>query len=68
MTDTVINRERCLICGGEGATWVVAGSRELRRCRRCRFAWIVQGVKRAPSGRTIYEDASAAFFSDQSDY
>ena len=68
MNDTFINRERCLICGGDGAAWIVAGSRELRRCRRCRFAWIVQGVKRAPSGRTIYEDASSAFFSDQADY
>ncbi len=40
----------------------------MRRCRRCRFAWIVQGVKQAPSGRSIYEDASSAFFSDQADY
>lgn len=65
MSDFITDRECCPICGGDGSAWIVAGNRELRRCRRCRFAWIVQGVKRAPNGRSIYEDASPAFFSDQ---
>jgi len=65
VTNLITERERCLICSGDGVAWIVAGSRELRRCRRCRFAWIVQGVKRALNGQSIYEDASPAFFSDQ---
>jgi 2-polyprenyl-3-methyl-5-hydroxy-6-metoxy-1,4-benzoquinol methylase len=65
VTDLITDREHCLICRGDGTAWIVAGNRELRRCRRCRFAWIVQGVKLAPNGRSIYEDASPALFNDQ---
>jgi len=62
-------RERCPLCDGEGTAWRVVAARELRRCRACRFAWIVQGVKTTPDGRSIYEGPSPVFFNqEQADY
>ncbi len=72
MTDrgqAVPERQHCQVCGASGVRWLEANERELRRCLSCDFAWIVQGVKRAPSGRSIYEDATPVFFEgQQADY
>lgn len=60
---------QCPNCAAAGVTWIVAPGRDLRRCTRCRCAWIVQGVARTDSGRTIYEDSAPVFFDDtQADY
>ena len=38
----------------------------MRRCSRCGFRWVPQGVKRSSSGASIYDDESAVFFAEGS--
>jgi 2-polyprenyl-3-methyl-5-hydroxy-6-metoxy-1,4-benzoquinol methylase len=66
---SVLDRAHCLICGGEGVHWLGPIDRELRRCRNCRFTWIVQGVETTPNGKSIYEtDDSIVLDPAQADY
>jgi 2-polyprenyl-3-methyl-5-hydroxy-6-metoxy-1,4-benzoquinol methylase len=61
--------EQCLLCGTNGRSWVTTPGRTLLECPSCRFAWIAEGVKRGPGGRSIYEDSSPVFFdAHQADY
>src|SRR5262245_44637980 len=64
-----VDRAHCLICGDEGVHWLGAIDRELRRCRNCRFTWIVQGVETRPNGTSIYETGDSIVLDPaQADY
>jgi SAM-dependent methyltransferase len=56
----------CPLCHGESKRWLGRADRELRRCVRCRFCWVPQGVKRSASGASIYDDDPSIFFADGS--
>lgn len=64
MTDAACAPD-CPICGGAGRVWTRRFGRELRRCRSCGFAWVPEGLMLAPSGRSIYEDDTPIFMTDQ---
>lgn len=56
----------CPLCAGHARAIARRGGRHLRRCSRCRFLWVPEGVKRSPSGASIYDDDAAVFFSEGS--
>jgi 2-polyprenyl-3-methyl-5-hydroxy-6-metoxy-1,4-benzoquinol methylase len=59
----------CPVCGAPGERWVHHDRRDLIRCRRCRFAWVPQGVMRTEAGTSIYEGDEPIFFTEaQRDY
>lgn len=59
----------CPLCGSASRIWIRRFDRELAKCAKCAFAWVPAGVMRTPGGRSIYEDDSAFFMTEeQSDY
>lgn len=69
LSESPENSDICALCGGTSVVWTRRGDRALRRCRRCAFAWVPQGLARNSSGASIY-DAAEPFFMDaeQADY
>ncbi len=53
----------CPLCHGGSRLWSQSGTRELWRCRHCRFAWVPQGVALTEAGVSIYEDEAPFFMS-----
>ncbi len=53
----------CPLCRASSRIWMQAGSRDLRRCDRCAFLWVPQGVVHA-AGVTIYEQDPPIFLQD----
>jgi SAM-dependent methyltransferase len=66
--DALSGRDRCLICGGDGALWTSARRRHLLRCTRCGFAWVVEGVARTETGASIYESDQPIFATERDYY
>lgn len=56
MNEAALEQAHCPLCSKAGEAWTRRFGRELRRCRACGFAWVLQGLTRAPSGRSLYED------------
>ena len=56
------------MCGGAPSRWLQSGSRELMRCRDCRFAWVPQGVARTDTGESIYESDQPIFATERDYY
>ena len=61
MNREALEQDRCPLCGAAARVWTCRQGRELRRCEHCRFAWVRQGLMRAASGRSIYEEEQRQF-------
>src|SRR6185436_13435275 len=61
MNRDALEQDRCPLCGAAARVWARRQGRELRRCEACRFAWVRQGLMRAASGRSIYEEEQRQF-------
>ena len=72
MNEKALQQQQCPLCSGEGAAWtrrdVRGQSRELRRCGRCGFAWVAQGLMRDQTGASIYEEEMPRFMTEYPDY
>ena len=55
----------CPLCRATSLPWTRRADRVLRRCTRCGFAWVPEGLVRNGAGVSIYEDQTPFFMTPE---